>query len=131
MGKITIEDMQFFACHGCFEEEQITGTRFSVDISINTDTTSAESTDDLSQTIDYQAVYNLVKEEMAIPSKLLEHVARRILDRLLREFPAAATAKIKVSKLNPPVGGKIGLVSITLSGENGDKYKLIQKSRRD
>ncbi len=114
MGQIAIEGMEVYAYHGCFEEEQLIGTRFSVSIYIKTDTTKAEHSDDLGQTIDYQAVYNIIKEEMAIKSKLLEHVGRRILDHLFLDFPTAAKARLRIQKLNPPVGGNVRHVSVTL-----------------
>jgi 7,8-dihydroneopterin aldolase/epimerase/oxygenase len=115
MAQIALENMEFFAYHGCFSEEQIIGTRFIVDLWIEADTTEAEQTDKLSKTINYQEVFLLVKEEMAEKSKLLEHVGRRILDALKDEFPEIISAKIKVSKMNPPLGGKIGSVSLTLT----------------
>lgn len=115
MAQIALENMEFFAYHGCFSEEQIIGTRFIVDLWIESDTTEAEQTDKLSKTINYQEVFLLVKEEMAEKSKLLEHVGRRILDALKDEFPEIISAKIKVSKMNPPLGGKIGSVSLTLT----------------
>lgn len=115
MAQIALENMEFFAYHGCFSEEQIIGTRFIVDLWIEADTTEAEQTDKLSKTINYQEVFFLVKEEMAEKSKLLEHVGRRILDALKDEFPEIISAKIKVSKMNPPLGGKIGSVSLTLT----------------
>ncbi len=79
MSLITIEGMEFFAYHGCFKEEQIIGTKFFVDLYIEANTIEAEETDKLSKTINYQTVYLLVKKEMEIKSKLLEHVGRRIL----------------------------------------------------
>lgn len=115
MAQIALENMEFFAYHGCFSEEQIIGTRFIVDLWIEADTTEAEQTDKLSKTINYQEVFFLVKEEMAEKSKLLEHVGRRILDALKDEFPEIISAKIKVSKMNPPLGGKIGSVGLTLT----------------
>jgi 7,8-dihydroneopterin aldolase/epimerase/oxygenase len=115
MAQIALENMEFFAYHGCFSEEQIIGTRFIVDLWIETDTTIAEQSDKLSNTLNYQEVFLLVKEQMAVKSKLLEHVGRRILDALKDEFPGIISAKIKVSKMNPPLGGKIGSVSLTLT----------------
>lgn len=115
MAQIALENMEFFAYHGCFSEEQIIGTRFIVDLWIETDTAEAEHSDRLSQTINYQEVFLLVKEQMAIKSKLLEHVGRRILDELKVRFPQITSAQIKVSKMNPPLGGKIGSVSLTLT----------------
>jgi 7,8-dihydroneopterin aldolase/epimerase/oxygenase len=114
MGTISIEGMEFFAYHGCFKEEQIIGTRFTVDLFMETDTLQAELTDNLAVTVNYQAVYGLVAEEMAIKSNLLEHVAHRILDRIGREFPQITSSRIKISKMNPPVGGKVEKVSVEL-----------------
>jgi 7,8-dihydroneopterin aldolase/epimerase/oxygenase len=115
MAQIALENMEFFAYHGCFSEEQIIGTRFIIDLWIETDTREAEHSDKLSQTINYQEVFLLVKEQMAVKSKLLEHVGRRVLDALKETFPEVISAKIKVSKMNPPLGGKIGSVSLTLT----------------
>ncbi len=115
MGLISIENMEFFAYHGCFSEEQIIGTRFIVDLYIETNTATAEQSDKLSETINYQEVFLLVKEQMAIKSKLLEHVGRRILNLLESRYPEIEYAEIKVSKMNPPLGGKVGSVSLTLS----------------
>ena len=114
MATITLYEMEFYAFHGCFEEEQIIGNYFTVDIEINTNTELAETKDDLSGTVNYQEVYNLVKEEMVIKSKLLEHIVRRITDRLLKSFPQIESCRITLSKLHPPLGGKINKVSVTL-----------------
>jgi 7,8-dihydroneopterin aldolase/epimerase/oxygenase len=114
MGLISIEGMEFYAYHGCFKEEQIIGTRFIVDIFLETETQEAEMTDDLHKTVNYQAVYVFIKEEMAVKSKLLEHVGRRILNRIKSEFPQVTDCRIKISKMNPPVGGKVERVSVEL-----------------
>jgi len=118
MGLISIENMEFFAYHGCFSEEQIIGTRFIVDLYIEAETTEAEQTDKLSKTINYQEVFLMVKDQMAIKSHLLEHVARRILNALQENFSGIDYAEVKVSKMNPPLGGKVGNVSLTLSTED-------------
>ena len=115
MGIIRIEEMEFFSYHGCFTEEQVIGTRFLADISLDVDTQEAEMSDNLKQTVNYQAVYQVIKTEMEIKSHLLEHVARRILDAVFSRFPSVNKATIKISKLNPALGGKMGCVSITLS----------------
>jgi dihydroneopterin aldolase len=119
MPLISIEGMEFYAYHGCFKEEQIIGTRFLVDVQLETDTSEAEIADDLSKTVNYQSVYLVIKEEMAIKSRLLEHVARRIANRLLKDFPIIEKLNIKLSKMNPPVGGKVQNVSFSLSLESG------------
>lgn len=115
MGLISLEGMEFFSYHGCFTEEQIIGTRFIIDLRFETDTSFAEISDNLKQTINYQTVYKLVKNEMDIKSHLLEHVARRILKVVMNAFPEIKSANIKVSKLNPPLGGKIDKVSVTIT----------------
>jgi len=114
MALISVEGMEFFSYHGCFKEEQIIGTRFMVDVFLETDTVEAEKTDDLSKTVNYQAVYGYVKEEMSVPSRLLEHVGRRILDRIRKEFPTITACRLKISKMSPPVGGKVERVSVEL-----------------
>ncbi len=114
MATISIEGMEFFAYHGCFKEEQVIGTKFRVDLFLEADTGKAETSDNLEDTVNYLAVYQVVKAEMNIKSKLLEHVSRRILKRVKKEFPAVTHARIKMRKLNPPLGGKIDFVSVEL-----------------
>jgi len=114
MSTISIERMEFYAYHGCFKEEQIIGTRFLVDLFLETNTEQAEKSDELKDTVNYQEVYLLVKKEMEIKSKLLEHVGRRILDRLKDRYPEVTSASLKISKMNPPLGGKMNNVSLTL-----------------
>lgn len=120
MGLIAIEGMEFFAPIGHYKEEQIIGTRFLVDFFFETETTTAEKNDSLEGTVNYAAVYAVIKEEMLQKANLLEHVARRILSRLQADFPQIETGWVKVSKLNPAMGGKIQKVSVTLSME--DQY---------
>lgn len=115
MSFIELDGMEFFSYHGCFKEEQLIGTKFKVDLLIEVDTTEAEKDDDLSKTINYLDVYQLVKSQMLIKSKLLENVAKRILDELFNKFPSILHAKVKVYKINPPLGGKLNSVSLTLS----------------
>ena len=114
MSTISIEQMEFYAYHGCFKEEQIIGTRFLVDLYLETDTTNAEKSDKLSDTVNYQEVYLLVKKEMEIKSKLLEHVGRRILEALMGRYPQVDKAELKISKMNPPLGGKMKNVSLIM-----------------
>lgn len=112
MGTIRIEQMEFYSFHGCFEEERIVGNRFIVDLEMETDCTRACETDDIADALNYQTAYDLVKEEMKTKSYLLEHIACRILDSLFATFPQLEVARVKVSKMNPPMGGKIKDVSV-------------------
>lgn len=114
MALITINDMRFYAHHGCFEQERVIGTHFRVDLSFTTDTSKAEISDNIVDTVSYLDVYQVVKAEMMTPSHLLEHVARRVGERVLADFLAVDTVNVKVSKLNPPLGGQMDSVSVTL-----------------
>ena len=115
MSKITIENMEFYAYHGHFEEEQKIGTWFSLDLTMEVDTSKVELTDELEDTVDYSAVYQVVKEQMMIPSKLLEHVGRRILNAVKERFSDVTDAQLKIRKMNPPLGGKMDFVSLELA----------------
>jgi 7,8-dihydroneopterin aldolase/epimerase/oxygenase len=117
MGKILLENMDFFAYHGCFKEEQIIGNRFLVNVEMETDTSMAELSDHLHDTVNYQAVYKLVAEQMQEKSHLLEHIARRIIDAVLQAFPAITHIRVKIAKMNPPMGGKMEAVGVVVEGE--------------
>lgn len=106
--------MQFYAYNGCFKEEQEIGTNFSVDIYLDVDTSLAEKTDEVSDTVDYSKVYMIVKREMQKPSHLLEHVGRRIISAVKEEFRSIGKVTLNIRKLNPPVGGQMDCVAITL-----------------
>ncbi len=115
MGLIEIEGMKFYAFHGHFESEQLVGNEFQVDLKIETDCNQASISDNLKDALNYQTVYKIVKKEMAEPSHLLENVAKRILDSLYWQFNSIQKAEVKISKMNPPMGGEIEKVSITLT----------------
>jgi dihydroneopterin aldolase len=115
MGVIRIEDMEFYAFHGHYREEQIVGSHFMVDVTIETDTDKAGKSDELKDTLNYQAAYLIVKREMEKISNLLEHIAARILDALYTELTGIRKATVRVSKLNPVMGGRIGRVSVEVS----------------
>lgn len=115
MSLIRIEGMSFYAGHGCFEEEQAIGTRFRVDLTMRVDTSKAEQSDELNDTVNYSDVYQVVKREMNCPSHLLEHVAHRIVKSVLHSFVAVEEVSVKVSKLNPPLGGQMDAVSVELT----------------
>jgi 7,8-dihydroneopterin aldolase/epimerase/oxygenase len=116
MALIEIEGMEFYAFHGHFEVEKVAGNRFLVNLKIEIDCSKAGQSDRLEDTLDYQKAYLAVKEEMAISSDLLEHVCQRIISRIKSESPEAQKVSVKVSKMNPPMGGQIEKVSVTLIG---------------
>jgi dihydroneopterin aldolase len=114
MGLIHLSEMEFYAYHGCFKEEQVAGNWFMVDLTLKTNMDKASETDSIKDTLNYQAAYLLVKQEMAKKSHLLEHVASRILSVLFAEFQQLEFARIKVSKMNPPMGGRMKSVSVEM-----------------
>ncbi|MBQ7985397.1 MAG: dihydroneopterin aldolase [Bacteroidales bacterium] len=115
MSTISIENMRFYAYHGCFEQERRIGTEFAVSIWFDTNTAKAEVSDNIEDTVDYSKVYQVVNEQMQIPSHILEHVGRRIMNAVSQSFPSVYNIKVKISKLNPPVGGQMDNVSVFLS----------------
>ncbi len=114
MSRVELVDMEFFAHHGCFEEERLIGNKFIVNIWVECDCTKPSESDDINDALNYQTLYDIVKREMAIPSHLLEHVAGRILAAVKESFPYIAAAQVKIDKLNPPLGGKVGASRVTM-----------------
>ena len=114
MGLIQIENMEFYAFHGHFKEEQIVGNKFLVDLTIEIDMEIPSKSDNLKDAVNYHKAYQIVRKEMEKKSYLLENIAGRILDALYSEMTGIKKAMVKVSKLNPPMGGKIGSVSVIL-----------------
>lgn len=111
---INIEGIKLYAYHGCLEEEGRIGGEYIVDVHMQIDFLQAAIYDDLLLTIDYCAVFNVCKEEMAIRSKLIEHVGKRIFDKLEVIFPQLLHLKVVVHKLLPPMNGLVDKVSIAI-----------------
>lgn len=112
--KILVQGIKIYAYHGCLKEESIIGGNYIVDVSLEADLSKPSKSDKLNETIDYVIVSELVKKEMAIRSKLIEHVAKRILDSLKKKFPQVQSTEVKLTKLNPPIPGEVESVSIVL-----------------
>lgn len=112
--KIELKEMRFYAYHGVAPQETVVGNTFIVDLLLTAPLEQAVRSDNLNDTINYAEVYELVKEEMSLPSRLLEHVAGRILGALKRRFPLLEAARISVSKLNPPFGGEVRSAAVIL-----------------
>lgn len=115
MGKIKVENIRIYAHHGCLSEETVIGSEYSVTVCISADLSAPAITDKLSDTVDYVHINHLVKEEMSVPSKLLEHVAKRIIDRIFSELGMVKKIVVSVSKINPPIGGNVEKVTVKLS----------------
>lgn len=114
MGTIKLNNIRTFSYHGCLVEEAKIGSDYRVDLEIKTDLRKSAQTDDLADTVDYVHLNKIVVEEMVIRSKLLEHVAQRIITRCFAEIPSISRIKLAVSKLNPPIGGDVEAVTIEM-----------------
>ncbi|MHB0753961.1 dihydroneopterin aldolase [Polaribacter sp. M15] len=115
MGIIKVNNIKLYAFHGCLEEEAKIGSWYRVDVKVKADLQKSAKTDDLKDTVDYVRLNKIVKEEMAIRSKLLEEVAQRILNRFFKEIAMIKKARVCVSKINPPIGGNVEEVVIILT----------------
>lgn len=111
---INIEGIKFYGYHGCLEEEARIGTNYIVDVYLTTNFSEAIETDDLGKTIDYCAIYEICKKEVAVRNKLIEPVCARIFDSIKRTFPAVLTLHVKLTKMAPPMNGDVEKVSVEL-----------------
>ena len=114
-GIIELRGMHFTAFHGCLEEEKEYGNEFTVDFRCRYGIKQATIADDLSKTLDYSKIYDIVAEQMSQPSNLLENVAARIFDAILEAHPEIEEMELKVTKFNPPVDGNAQSASVTLT----------------
>jgi dihydroneopterin aldolase len=114
MAVIKVSGIRLYAYHGCMPEEEIIGGWYEADVHIGADLNDAINSDKLADTIDYSAVNEIVRREMNIRSKLVEHVAGRIAKALLNEIPRIEEVKVKVSKMNPPVSGEVEKFSVEI-----------------
>jgi len=115
MGIIKVENIRVYAYHGCLSEETTIGSDYRVDVSVEADLEKSSMTDALNDTVDYVTLNAIVVEEMCIPAKLLEAVAKRIIDRVFVGCPTVKFVSVSVSKINPPIGGDVEKVTIILS----------------
>jgi dihydroneopterin aldolase len=126
MMTLALEGMQFHAFHGYYEEEGILGGDYELDVYVYSPALP-ETDDDLNRNINYETVYLISKSEMKKPSKLIETVARRIMDRILDYFPEIFGLKIRLRKMHPPLGGPVhsAVVELTYYRPKKKKKKLI------
>ncbi len=115
MGVIQVNNIRLYGYHGCLEEEAKIGGEYRIDVMVKANVKKSSKTDDLMDTVDYVHLNYIVKEEMAIRSKLLEELVQRILNRIFKELPMVKKARISVAKLNPPIGGNVEEVAVILT----------------
>lgn len=114
VNRIEVNGIKLYAHHGCLSEEGAIGGHYVVDVVIDTDFSEASITDDLSKTVDYVVVNKIVEEEMAIRSKLIEHVGKRIIDRI-KLLENINSVTVKVTKISPPINGDVNNVAIIIT----------------
>lgn len=114
MNIIKLKNIRTFSYHGCLVEESKIGSDYLIDLEIKADLQQSMQTDELADTVDYVHLNKIVTEEMAIRSKLLEHVAKRIVNRVFNELPMVMNVIVGVSKINPPIGGDVEAVTIQI-----------------
>ena len=122
MGIIKVENIRLFAHHGCLKEETKIGSEYRVDLEVDANLRKSAESDLLRDTVDYVFLNKVIREEMFKPSHLLETVAKRILDRIFTEDKLVEKATVSVSKINPPIGGDVEMVTIKMT-ENRKNYK--------
>lgn len=115
ISRIALEGLEFHAFHGVYPHERESGNWFEVDVAVDTDFSKAAETDELSGTVDYELIYQVVKQEMDKPSKLLETVGENIVDEILKRFTRVTNVELKISKINPPIGGKAKKATVFIS----------------
>ena len=116
MGKVSLEEMEFYARHGYYEEERVIGNKYSVDVTIDVDFADAAQDDKLEGTVNYEKVYEIVQDVMSIDANLLEHLAGKMIKALKEAFPAINQVKVRVSKYNPPIKGLCKKAMVELEG---------------
>ncbi|WP_312507726.1 dihydroneopterin aldolase [Chryseobacterium culicis] len=114
MSKIYLEEVKIYAYHGVLPEENIIGTYYIINAELHTDLWKAATSDDLSDTISYADINDILHQEMKIKSKLLEHAAGRIITKIHDRFPQVDYIKLKITKTAPPMQGEMKGASVEL-----------------
>ena len=112
--EIRLENVRMYAHHGVFEHERRDGNEFEINLSVRYRTSESPNgnTDDISDTVSYADLWDIVKEEMAMPRNLLETVVKSIVERVENSFPYLDSIECKLSKLSPPIPGFSGSASV-------------------
>lgn len=114
MGIVHVNGIRVYGYHGCMDEEAAIGQEYQVDVRVHTDFGKSVQSDELDDTVDYVDVHSIVRREMAIRSKLIEHVAWRIGTGIKTEIKSVDQVWVKVTKFNPPIGGQSDSVAVEL-----------------
>jgi dihydroneopterin aldolase len=121
MVEIYLKNVRCYCFHGCLKEESIIGSEYLVNLWAKGALGKASLTDKINDAIDYVFLNKVIVEEMSIPSKLLETVAERILNRALNEDNRIQKITVSVSKICPPINGDVESVAVKLSKKRENK----------
>lgn len=111
---IFLKNICCYAYHGVAPQENIIGNEYIIHLKMKVNISRAMQTDDVENTVNYAEIHEAVKAEMAIPSKLLEHVSGRIVKKLFEKFPDIEEIELRLSKRNPPIGADIDAAGVEL-----------------
>ncbi len=128
MGYIKLSNVRTYSYHGCMDEEEKIGAEFRIDLKVKTNMVQAAQTDDLQYGLDYTRLNEIVIAEMQVRAKLMETVAWRMIKLVFEEFVLADKVAVKVTKLNPPVGGNIEAVSVSLKKSRKAFGEILKKA---
>jgi dihydroneopterin aldolase len=115
VGLVSLKGLEFFAYHGYYDEEQKMGNKYSVDVTVKANLKTAAVQDELSQTVNYEALYKIVIDKMQIRSRLLEHIGYEFIQSIFLEFSVVQWVEISIAKFNPPIGGVCKEARVTLT----------------
>ena len=124
---LNLENLRFYAYHGVMPQEQVVGNEYIVNLRMKVDVSKAMASDEVADTVNYAEVFEAIKKEMEIPSKLIEHVAGRITKRLFKEFPTIEEITLKLSKHNPPMGADVDAAAIEYNITREETKGFLQK----
>ena len=112
---VKVENLKIYAFHGCMDEEKVIGSDYVINMRALCFVGEKVFNDDITQTVDYVDLARIAKREMAVRSKLLEAVIKRIIDASFKEIDSLEELYVSVSKINPPINADVKSVSVTMS----------------
>lgn len=121
---IAIRELKIWGYHGCLSEERKVGTEYVVDLYYTIDTTKCEESDSLADTVNYVEIHDIIKEIFKEPVNLIEHLGRKILNRIAATFPQIITARLVIKKKNPPISNFDGYVEVTINHPRQTNYEV-------
>jgi dihydroneopterin aldolase len=115
MINVALHGAEFFGKHGFYPEEQLLGSKFVVDISVDFEPQGDLHLDKLADTVNYEHLYELTFQQMQHPRKLIETLCQAIIDDIVKQYPYVGVVSVTIKKLNPPMKGKIDHSSVTIT----------------